>query len=219
MSEEYRDILKRIIYDNWLAEAANASLKYHDLCCPLHLAPTMEDRAVLAVYWADECRHSVMFGTMLRDFGMEPKPEAYEAERPAEMLRLPVTTWAEHGLFQLFADSAGGVHLADYSESSYLPLRITAQEIAKDEARHIALGIKNIGIAMATEEGRAKTLEVLPAWYAAGMQMFGHVDHPSRRAQAAVAMGIRKKLNAELLHEYRANIDRRLTRLGLPIPN
>lgn len=219
MTDEYRELIIGILKDNWHAEAANASLRYHDVCCPLHLAPTMEDRAELAVYWADECRHAVIFGTMLRDYGQEPPPEAYESDRPVEVLRLPITTWMEQGLFELFADSAGGVHLADYAESSYLPLRNAALEIAKDEARHIALAMKTIRAALTMPGGREKAHEVLATWYHAAMKLFGHVDRPSRRAQRAVALGIRRQDNAALLRQYKANIDSRLTKLGLAVPS
>jgi 1,2-phenylacetyl-CoA epoxidase catalytic subunit len=218
MTEEYRDIVIRILHDNWLAEAANASLTYHNQCCPLELAPTMNDRAALANYWAEECGHSVIFGNLLRDLGCEPAPEDYEECRPAELLRLPVTSWIEHGFFQLFADSAGGVHLADYAECSYLPLRTAAAKIAKDEAGHIALGIRNIQKALSLPGGREKALEVLPIWYRASMQLFGRTDRPSARAEAAIRHGVRKQNNAELLRQYKTNIDRRLTHVGLPVP-
>lgn len=216
MPETYRELVVRILEHNWAAEAANASLSYHAKCCPLHLAPTMEDRAALGAYWADECRHSVMFAKLLAEFGDERKPEDYEQERPGEMLQLPVNSWLEHGLFQLFADSAGGVHLSDYWTCSYLPLRHAAKEIAKDEGRHIALGMHNIQMSIANAEGRARALELLPVWYRAAIKMFGHADQPSSRATRAIQFGIRRHDNKDLLAQFRRNVDHRLSLLGLP---
>lgn len=218
MPPTYRELLLGILEHNWAAEAANVSLRFHVQCCPLHLAPTMEDRAELGAYWADECRHTIMFARLLQELGRELKPEDYEQDRPGELLCLPIGSWLEHGLFQLFADSAGGVHLGDYSRCSYLPLRHAAAEIARDEARHIAQGISNIRKSIVTAADKARAEALLPTWYAAAVRMFGHTDRPSKRAAAAIRFGIRRRDNAALLVQYRRNIDRRLSLLGLRAP-
>lgn len=218
MSPAYRELVVRLIRDNWAAEAANLSLPQHAQACPLHLAPTVQDRAILAGYWADECRHAVIFSDLLRDLGCEPAIEDYDALRPAELLRLPIETWAEFGLFQLFADSAGVVHLGDYRDCSYLPLQAAAMQILRDEVRHVALGVKNLTSGLQLPDGRDKALSVLPVWYGAAMELFGRVDRPSRRAQALVDAGLRRSLNEDLRKTYCERVDRQLVQLGLPVP-
>lgn len=218
MDPEYRELVIRLIRDNWAAEAANLSVPHHAQACPLHLAPTVRDRVALAAYWADECRHALLFAELLRDLGAEPSEADYEAVRPTELLRLPLTTWAEFGLFQLFADSAGVVHLSDYRECSYKPLRELSVEILRDEGRHVALGVKNLSAGLELPGGREKALEVLPAWYRAAGLFFGRPDRPSERDRRLVAAGLRRSRNEELRAVYFERIDRQLERLGLPIP-
>jgi 1,2-phenylacetyl-CoA epoxidase catalytic subunit len=218
MTPEYRALVVRLIRDNWAAEAANLSLEYHSQVLPLHLAPTMADRARLAAYWADECRHALLFAGLLADLGEAPSDAEYGDVRPGELLRLPIESWVELGLFQLFADTAGCVHLADYRTCSYAPLRVTAREVLADEGRHVRLGMANLRAALATPDGRHRATEVLPAWYRAALGMFGRPDRPSRRDAALVEAGLRRQLNTTLRARYRTTIDRALGRLGLVPP-
>src|SRR5439155_17845955 len=102
-----------------------------------------------------------------------------EHDRPGELLNLAVESWVEFGLFQLFADTAGLIHLSDYRQCAYVPLRETAREIARDEGRHCALAMDNLRAALRSPEARARAQTVLPAWYAAGGNLFGRADHPS----------------------------------------
>lgn len=218
MPDDYRDLVFRIVRDNWSAEAANASLVHHAISCPLHLAPTMNDRAAMATFWAEECNHAVFFANLMRDLGHEPTPEEYDAARPAELLRIPLETWADFGLFQLFADSAGMVHLTDYESCSYLPLREVAARCRRDEAGHIALGLKNTASALSTPDGRERIHATLSVWYRSAMELFGKSDVPSPHSIAMVRHGLRRELNADLRRRYRRMVDNHLNRLNLPIP-
>ena len=86
MTMDYRALVVRLIRDNWAAEAANLSLPHHREVLPLHLAPTMEDRVRLAAYWADECRHALVFADLLAELGAAPAQSEYDAIRPGEAL-------------------------------------------------------------------------------------------------------------------------------------
>jgi 1,2-phenylacetyl-CoA epoxidase catalytic subunit len=218
MPPGYRELLMEVLYANFRAEAANASLKFHQESCPLHLAPTMNDRMAMAKYWAEECGHAVMFANLLRDLGEEPTPEEYDLPRPTEMLQLPVTTFAEHALFQLFADTAGMVHLTDYEDCSYFPLRELSAFIRKEEAGHIALALKNLKITQQLPGGKEKLSEALPAWYGSAVHLFGKKDTPSPKTLELIRLGIRKQTNVELRRDYRKRIDDYLIKSGIQVP-
>lgn len=216
--DSYRALVIRLVRDNWAAESANLSLPAHAHVLPLELAPTMTDRAALAQYWADECRHAMMFAALLDDLGAAPAPGEYDADRPVEILNLPIATWGQFGLFQLFADTAGCIHLSDYRSCTYLPLRSAAKVILRDEARHVRLGMHNLRTAIATEDGYLDVVDALPRWYEAALELFGRIDRPSRRDAAMVDAGLRRSTNAELRRRYVGRIASSLRSLGLPVP-
>lgn len=218
MSSEQRTIVIRLIRDNWLAEAGNLSLRFHTQVCPLRLAPSVRDRAAIANYWADECRHAILFADLLRDFDAEPRDEDYDTIRPTAALNLPITSWSDFALFQIFADTAGVVHLGDYQTCSYLPLRQVASGILQDERRHMALGIANLRASLKTCGARDRIVEILPVWYRASMEFFGHSDSASKRDEQLVALGLRRSLNGELRQIYRNRLNRILRSLDLTGP-
>ena len=217
-NEQYKALVIDLIRTNWAAEAANLSLSMHDQVCPLRLAPTAADRAVLAGYWADECRHATMFAGLLEDLGAGPSDGEYEELRPAELLRLPVRSWVVFSLFQLFADSAGCIHLEDYSECSYLPLRRTAATILRDERRHVGLGLRALSGEL--ERGRRDLAqELLPTWYSAALGLFGRAGHVSTKNLRMMEAGLRKSTNDELRLRYREMVDTHLHRFDLAPPS
>ncbi len=217
-SPAYRALLVGLLRDNWAAEAANLSVTHHARACPLHLAPRVADRAALAAYWADECRHASSFAALLDELGEGPSDADYDAERPTEALRLPIETWADFALFQVFSDTAGVVHLADYRTSTYLPLRRAAITILRDEVRHVRLGVTNLRTALGEPGGRERAEVLLPEWIAAGDRFFGVPGRVSARTAALLEAGLRRRPNDALRRDYRRRIRAVLADLHLPVP-
>ena len=108
MPEEYRDLLIRLLRIQADTETYLLTPKgWAQYAHIADLAPTMEDRAKVAHYLAEECRHGYMAYQLLKELGVEVTPEDFEGSRNLYVFEKWLESWAEFGMFNFLADRVG----------------------------------------------------------------------------------------------------------------
>jgi ring-1,2-phenylacetyl-CoA epoxidase subunit PaaA len=130
---------------------------------------------MLAKTAAEEIDHHRKFVKVLADLNIDVSHQIRNRrqDRILEMFREPLRTWADMGCFSAFIDRVGGYHQNDFSECSYLPAAKIIPQILKEEAQHIAHGLRILDSLCHTEEGRAQVQASLDRIYPRALDMFG----------------------------------------------
>ena len=216
MDKEYQDLLLKVLTIQADSELGGPHLYVEKW---ILAAPTAEDQLMLAKTAAEEIDHHRKFVKLLAELNVDVSYQLKNRsqDRILEIFREPLNTWADMGCFGVFIDRVGGYHLADFGESTYLPVARIIPQILKEEQQHIAHGIRILDTLCQTEEGKAEVQKSLDHMYPRCLDMFGRSD--SKRSQKYQEWGIKKRTNAECRKEYREEALKVIEQFGLKEPD
>jgi hypothetical protein len=216
LPDEYRHLLLRMLRHEG-ERAGNKSFLGLMATC-LDLAEAIfppEARLVKSEYVAEELKHAIMFHRLAvgldPDFALRDVPYAHYS------FHLPRETWADDAFFHFLVDLNGAFHARDWRESSYVPLAKMSATVERDEMGHSEMGYWFLGQICQEARGREIVQRLLPKWYAAALDMFGRSDSPN--VPKFIQWGLKSVGNAEIRQAYKAYVDRKLTLLGLDLPD
>jgi 1,2-phenylacetyl-CoA epoxidase catalytic subunit len=225
MTDEYRDVLLKIIYA--LASTEFASVEQHQPW--INKGPTPEDRFIQAQIAADEAHQGFIDCRMLRSFGAEGARmadallETRMGEHPIDAFNVPFDSWVDTIAFCFLMDLVAWYHLHAMENCSYAPLAREMTSMVHEERFHASFGarrakdlVAGADYAALCKAGKAELQASVDKWYPKALDTFGKSE--SRFADLAVGYGIRRWNNAELRAMYKADIDAQIASLGLDVP-
>ena len=218
MPEEYRDLLIRLLRIQADTEtyllAPKGWAQYAHIA---DLAPTLEDRAQVAHYLAEECRHGYIFYQLLKELGIEVTAEDFDGPRDLYVFDKWLESWTEFGIFNFLTDRVGRFQAEEWIDSSYLPLARVAPAVVKDETGHGDQGYRNLKKICETEEGPAGAQALLNQWYPIALDMFG--NSASKRSLRYIELGLKKRANEEARQAFIKEVVPLIESLGLQRPD
>ncbi len=128
--------------------------------------------------------------------------------------------WADVAMFSTVVTPAAVAFLGQYRESSYLPWRRVSERIWQEEKGHLAFGVwaaKRV-IEFDGEKGRARLQDAVPKFMQMGLGFSGRPDDESEHFARYFEMGLKTKSSQQLQDEYREIVSKRLSELGLVMP-
>jgi len=216
--DEYRDLLTRLLWIQADTEtyilAPKGWAQYAHIA---DLAPTMEDRASVAHYLAEECRHGHIFYRLLKDLGVEVTEADFEGPRELYVFEKWLESWTEFAIFNFLADRAGRFQAEEWIDSSYLPLARVAPAVVKDETGHGDQGYRNLQKICQTEAGHAEAQRILGEWYPVALDMFG--SSASKRSLRYIEFGLKRRTNEEARLAFIGEVVPLIESLGLSVPD
>jgi len=217
LPEEYRTLLMKMLRHEGERAGNKSFLGLMGTCLETAetLAPNAEARLLKSEYLAEELKHAIMFHRLAigldKEFALRDVPYAHYA------FHLPKETWADDAFFHFLIDLNGAFHARDWRESSYVPLRKISRTVERDEFGHSEMGYHFLQELCADRKGKILAQALLPKWYAAALDMFGRSDSPN--TPKFIRWGLKSVGNAEIRQAYKGYIDRKISALGLELPD
>lgn len=216
LPEEYKTLLMKMLRHEGERAGNKSFLGLMGTCIEAAevLAPNPAAKLLKAEYLAEELKHAIMFHRLAvgfdSEFALRDVPYAHYA------FHLPKESWADDAFFHFLIDLNGAFHARDWRESSYLPLRKISRTVERDEFGHSEMGYHFLQEICADRRGKILAQQLLPKWYSAALDMFGRSDSPN--TPKFIRWGLKGVGNAEIRQQYKDYVDRKLTTLGLDIP-
>lgn len=219
MPEEYRDTLVHQLLANGEGELS-AGDTYIDSFYPL--APDADERYICAQFAAEEVDHFRRFSRLLAELGVDTAHMLNQKKEDrqyfaAESMTTEFQCWEERAAFSFLCELEGHYQIKEMVTSTYAPLRVEAQAVLKEEARHFSHGALLMKRATKDADSCARAQEALNKLYPMAMDMFGRSD--SNRSHTAVQWGLRQYTNGQLRDLYREDITGHIQRLGYRVPD
>jgi 1,2-phenylacetyl-CoA epoxidase catalytic subunit len=217
LPEDYRSLLMKMLRHEGERAGNKSFLGLMGTCIEVAetLAPDAEARLIKSEYLAEELKHAIMFHRIAvgldPDFALRDVPYAHYA------FHLPKETWVDDAFFHFLIDLNGAFHAHDWRESSYAPLRKISRTVERDEFGHSEMGYHFLRAVCADRRGRALAQALAPKWYSAALDMFGRSDSPN--TPRFIQWGLKGVGNSEIRAAYKEYVDRKLTALGLDLPD
>jgi 1,2-phenylacetyl-CoA epoxidase catalytic subunit len=217
LPDEYKSLLLKMLRHEGERAGNKSFLGFMATCLDVAetLFPTREMKLLKAEYLAEELKHAIMFHRLA--VGLEPEFALRDVPYAHYAFHLPRETWADDAYFHFFVDLNGAFHARDWRESSYVPLAKMSAVVERDELGHSEMGYYFLEAICDTARGRALAQELLAKWYPAALDMFGRSD--SANAPKFIRWGLKSVGNAEIRQAYKQYVDRKLTALGLDLPD
>lgn len=214
--QEYKDLFLKVMTIQSDSELGGPHLYVEKW---ILAAPTAEDQMMLAKTAAEEFDHHRKFVKIMADLNVDLNYQIRNGreKRMLEIFRLPLETWADMGVFGAFIDRVGGYHLSDFAECSYLPLAKIIPQILKEEAQHIAHGLRILDTLCQSDEGRAEVQQSVDRMYPRALDMFGVTG--SKTSEKYLNWGIKRRSNEQSRTEYREEMVKVIDQFGLTEPD
>jgi ring-1,2-phenylacetyl-CoA epoxidase subunit PaaA len=217
LPEEYKTLLLKMLRHEGERAGNKSFLGLMGTCLEIAEAffPTREMKLLKAEYLAEELKHAIMFHRLAvgldHEFALRDVPYAHYS------FHLPRETWADDAFFHFFVDLNGAFHARDWRESSYVPLQKMSATVERDELGHSEMGYYFLQTVCADSQGKQLAQKLLEKWYPAALDMFGRSDSPN--VPKFIHWGLKSVGNAEIRRAYQQYVDRKLTALGLDLPD
>jgi ring-1,2-phenylacetyl-CoA epoxidase subunit PaaA len=216
MPQEYKDLFTKVMTIQSDSELGGPHLYVEKW---ILAAPTAEDQMMLAKTAAEEFDHHRKFVKVMGDLNIDLNYQIRNGreKRMLEIFRFPLETWADMGCFGAFIDRIGGYHLNDFAECSYVPVAKIIPQILKEEAQHIAHGLRILDSLCQTDEGRAECQKALDKIYVRALDMFGVTG--SKTSEKYMHWGIKRRTNEEARKAYMEEVRPVFAQFGLKEPD
>lgn len=228
----YRSELMRLMVvfaDSELAGAAG-------FCAFVNRGPGLRERIVAAKIVAEKYVHAEMVLDLLKPFGVNPqlyvRSHAWDArldrdldlgtrriggDKRLNVFHYPLEGWADAVVFNMLMGSATAIQLAEMESCSYTPLAEAITVILPREREHTALGETGTRQAIERAGSKSGAQAAVDYWYPRVLATFGRTE--SDHAARYIAYGLRRRDNAALLADWKAQIAASAKRLGLTLPS
>jgi len=216
LPEEYESLLLRMLRHEGERAGNKSFLGLMGTCLDLAEALFPPHAKLLkAEYVAEELKHAIMFHRLAvglqEDFVLRDVPYAHYA------FHLPRESWADDAFFHFLVDLNGAFHARDWRESSYVPLAKMSATVERDELGHSEMGYLFLTEICQQPRGKELVQRLLGKWYAAALDMFGRSDSPN--VPKFIHWGLKSVGNADIRAAYKSYVDRKITELGLDLPD
>ena len=217
LPDEYKGLLIKMLKAEGERAGNKSFLGLMGTCLEVAEAfyPNQETKLIKSEYLAEELKHAIMFHRLA--VGLEHSFALRDVPYVHYTFHLPRETWADDALFHFFVDLNGAFHARDWRESSYVPLTKMAATVERDELGHSEMGYYFLTLICEDRKGKMLAQQLLAKWYPAALDMFGRSDSPN--TPRFIHWGLKSVGNAEIRQEYKRCVDRKLSALGLDIPD
>lgn len=232
MPEEYRTNLINLLEMQADSELSGA----YGYIPWIEKAPTIHEKLLVAQIVKDEVRHAYAIFKCLEELGIDVNTRAEAqnfsyrlgednvdigSQRMAQDKRVnifyyPIDTWTDFIMFNFCMDRGAGHQLEDAKESSYGPWARAIKTIFNEEMMHVNHGDTWVERLANNPKTHDEVQEALNKWYCRTMNIFGRPG--SRRNQIYQKWGLKKRDNDEVREAFRAEIEEKIRKVGLKLP-
>jgi ring-1,2-phenylacetyl-CoA epoxidase subunit PaaA len=216
MAPEYKDLLIRLLTIQADCEIGGPHIYVDHWTLR---APTVDDQwrvARIASEEIDHCRKILRLLNLVdvdrSDILLRPR-----SKREVDAFKEDMPTWADFAAFGFLIDKVGEYQLDEMVGSSFVPTDDVLPTILREEKGHVAYGEQQLQKMMATPEGRVAAQRAIDKWYVVGLDMFGRSE--SARDERYIEWGLKKRTNGKMRLDYIAEMDPKITALGLVVPD
>jgi ring-1,2-phenylacetyl-CoA epoxidase subunit PaaA len=199
-------------------------------------APNVHEKLLVAQIVKDEVRHAYAIYKLLEELGVDTQKRieaqdfAYRlsqddvnlgAQRAAQDKRVnifyyPIESWTDFIMFNFCMDRGAGHQLEDALESSYAPWTRAINTIFKEEMMHVNHGDTWVERLASDPETKDEVQAALNKWFGRTMNIFGRPG--SRRNKIYQKWGLKKRDNDQVREAFRKEIEEKVARFGLTMP-
>ena len=217
MPKEYQDLLTRLLTIQADCEIGGPHIYVDHWTLR---APTVDDQwrvARIAAEEIDHCRKMLrllgLIGSDRSDILTRPR-----SKREVEAFKEDMPTWADFAAFGMLIDKVGEYQLDEMISSSYQPIEDYLPQILREEKGHISYGQQQLEkLVRSGDEGRTQAQAAIDKWYVVGLDMFGRSE--SARDERYIEWGLKKRTNGKMREDYIAEMDPKISALGLRVPD
>jgi len=216
MPEEYRELLTRLLTIQADCEIGGPHIYVDHWTLR---APTVDDQWRDARIASEEIDHCRRFLRMLGMVGIDRSDILFRprSKREVDAFKVDMPEWGDFAAFGFLIDKVGQYQLDEMVGSSYLPTDDVLPTILREELGHVAYGEQQLQKMMETPEGRVAAQRAIDKWYVTGLDMFGRSE--SARDERYIEWGLKKRTNGRMREDYIAEMDPKITALGLRVPD
>ena len=132
------------------------------------------------------------------------------------VLNYPLCGWTDAVVMNMLMGLAVGVHLTEFTASSYQPFAEAIREVAPREQRHTELAVE--GVQKLVSQGETEQInDSVAYWWPRVSESFGATA--TTRTDNLIKLGLRRVSNAELHRQWRDTATKELGGLGLSAPS
>ncbi len=216
MPEEYRDLLTRLLTIQADCEIGGPHIYVDHWTLR---APTVDDQWRVARIASEEIDHCRKFLRMLGMVGLDRSDILFRprSKREVDAFKVDMPEWGDFAAFGFLIDKVGQYQLDEMVGSSFLPTDDVLPTILREELGHVAYGEQQLEKMMATPDGKIAAQRAIDKWYVVGLDMFGRSE--SARDERYIEWGLKKRTNGKMREDYIAEMDPKISALGLRVPD
>src|SRR5439155_1700347 len=181
--------------------------------------PAVDDQLRVARIASEEIDHCRKFLRMLGMVGLDRSDILFRprSKREVDAFKVDMPEWGDFAAFGFLIDKVGQYQLDEMVGSSFLPTDDVLPTILREELGHVAYGEQQLEKMMATPDGKIAAQRAIDKWYVVGLDMFGRSE--SARDERYIEWGLKKRTNGKMREDYIAEMDPKISALGLRVPD
>jgi len=217
MAPEYKDLLIRLLTIQADCEIGGPHIYVDHWTLR---APTVDDQwrvARIASEEIDHCRKMLRLLNLI-EVDRSDILERPRSKREVDAFKEDMPTWADFAAFGFLIDKVGEYQLDEMVGSTFAPIDDTLPIILREEKGHVAYGEQQLQkLIDSGTDGKTQAQAAISKWYGIGLDMFGKSG--SARTERYLEWGLKKRTNEEARRQYIAEMEPKITALGLVVPD
>src|SRR5437667_4583219 len=216
MPPEYRDLLVRLLTIQADCEIGGPHVSGDHWA---FRARKVDDQWRVARIASEEIDHCRKFLRMLGMVGLDRSDILFRprSKREVDAFKVDMPDWGDFAAFGFLIDKVGQYQLDEMVGSSFLPTDDVLPTILREEKGHVAYGEQQLPQMIATAEGRVAANRATDKGNVVGPDMFG--GSKPARDESYIEWGLKKRTNGKMREDYIAEMDPKISALGLRVPD
>jgi ring-1,2-phenylacetyl-CoA epoxidase subunit PaaA len=217
MAPEYKDLLIRLLTIQADCEIGGPHIYVDHWTLR---APTVDDQwrvARIASEEIDHCRKILRLLNLI-DIDRSDILQRPRSKREVDAFKEDMPTWADFAAFGFLIDKVGEYQLEEMVGSTFAPIDDTLPVILREEKGHVAYGEQQLEkLVTSSADGKAQAQAAIDKWFIVGLDMFGKSG--SSRTERYLEWGLKRRTNEEARRQYVAEMEPKISALGLVVPD
>ena len=219
LPDEYRDLLVRMLSIQARIELEYMLVPQRTLLRPMDKAPSPEDRAEYAAFWAEEVRHGSYWWRILEGLGVTIDEKFMSTPMPIYLFEMRDLSedWVEYAFFSFFGDRQGAYMGFEWVGCTYAPLAKISERVWREEIGHAAFGYTLLRrVCQSPKVAKLPSITfpsgMRPGWICS--------DRIAPSVSTITSSGVCASAhNKQMRDDFTVEVNELLNKVGLPIPD